>query len=227
MPHVASLPIIEAEEYKLMVDTGCLVGHPLVYAVGYPDPPQNINVLDQVVTMNENPWGNAWHYNDHQPMFDNECVGEGQEFDFILTGGWYLNKTISFTGGTVKVEPNNTVCSPNIFVRERYPIITVGRENFLFDSGIPFSTKFANLPAEGDLDDYQLCFSPLAGGVLKIKTQQDDEGLLWLTGWKKSNPQRRGDLQGLAGMMRQAVGNDIVGCIGSDYLLQHDLTIAY
>ena len=227
MPHVAPLPIIKADEYKLMVDTGCLVDRPCVYAVGYPNPPQQINVLDQDVTVDRNPWGNAWAYNDHQPMFINECVGEGQEFDFILTGGWYLNKTISFTGGTVRVEPQNTVSSPEISVRNRYPIITVDGEIFLFDSGIPFSTKFANLPQEEALDDYQLCFSPLAGGVLKIKTQQDVEGLLWLTGWEKSDPNRNGDLQGLAGMMRQAVGNDIVGCIGSDYLLQHDLTIAY
>lgn len=228
MPHVAPLPIIEVGEYKLMVDTGCVVLQELVYPIGYEDPPQNLNVLGNVVPLTPSPWGGKWLYADHQLMFNNERVGGGQQFDFILTGGWYRGKTITFTDGTIRVEPQGTLSSPNIVLREHYPIITVDGRRFLFDSGIPFSTTFTNLPleAEEDLKDYQLCFSPLGGGILKIKTTQGSGDLLWLTGWQKSDATRSGSLQDLSELM-QRLGADIVGCIGSDYLLKHNLTIAY
>jgi len=74
-----------------------------------------------------------------------------------------------------------------------YPFITLNSELYLLDTGIPSSTKFTDLKDPNDnLEDYQLCFSPIAGGILKIQTKQDKQGLMWLTGWSKMNQAREG-----------------------------------
>lgn len=109
-----------------------------------------------------------------------------------------------------------------------YPFITLNSGLYLLGTGIPFSAKFKDLKDPNDnLEDYQLCFSPIAGGILKIQTKDPDkEGLMWLSGWSKMDQRRQGSPQELAALMRR-VNPDIVGCIGSDYLLNHDLTISF
>lgn len=234
MPHVAPLPIIEVGEYKLMVDTGCVVPNQLVYPSGYNNPPKNLNVLGNDVPLTPSPWGNSWLYADHQPMFENPLVGEGQAFDFLLTLGWCRNKTISFTHDLVTVVNPGQEPAQNqqitFFQGIPVPFITFNGELYLLDTGIPFSTKFEDLEGPNDeLKDYQLCFSPLGGGILKIQTTPE-QGLMWLTGWSKMNRARAGTPVSLADAMRDAMRNvnpEIVGCIGSDYLLNHDLTISF
>lgn len=243
---LAPLPIIQAKGdkkvYKLMVDTGGAdpYSNQLVFPTDYPNPPKSLNVLGQDVELSRNPWMEKWLYADHQPMFNDplvQRVGEGQDFDFILTLPWCCNKTISFTGNGVEVYAGQGPAQNEQIqffpkmggVKRLFPFIKLDNELYLLDTGIPFSTKFKDLKGPNDnLEDYQLCFSPLAGGILKIQTKQDEHGLMWLTGWSKMNQAREGSPQSLAKQMQQHLYPiNIVGCIGSDYLLNHDLTISF
>jgi hypothetical protein len=238
---LAPLPIIQAKGdkkvYKLMVDTGGADPdfNQLVFPLGHPEPPESLNVLGQQVQLMPSPWGETWLYADHRPMFNDplvQRVGEGQDFDFILTLPWCCNKTISFTRNGVEVYAGQGPAQNKeiSFLRGMpypFPFITLNSELYLLDTGIPFSTKFKDLKDPNDnLEDYQLCFSPIAGGILKIQTKQDEHGLMWLSGWSKMDQRRQGSPQELAALMR-GVNRNIVGCIGSDYLLNHDLTISF
>ena len=139
-------------------------------------------------------------------------------------------KTISFTRNGVKVNADQRPAQNeqiSFLPGMPFPFITLNSELYLLDTGIPFSTKFKDLKDPNDnLEDYQLCFSPIAGGILKIQTKQDEHGLMWLSGWSKMDQRRQGSPQELAALMRR-VNRNIVGCIGSDYLLNHDLTISF
>ena len=60
---LAPLPIIQAEGYKLMVDTGCYDLGQLVFPIfppGHPEPPESLNVLGQPVDLSQSPWKEAW-----------------------------------------------------------------------------------------------------------------------------------------------------------------------
>ena len=165
MPHVALLPIIQAEGYKLMVDTRGAVSNQLVFPTDLPTPrPENLNVLGQNVQLGLNPWRENWRYADHRPMFNDpliQRVGEGQDFDFILTLGWCRNKTISFTRNGVKVnalqrpaENEQIQFFPEMEEMKRLlPFIELNNELYLLDTGIPFSTKFKDLKDLTDPND--------------------------------------------------------------------------